>query len=68
MSSGRTRSHVLCRDCSNYKGRRAGLERRGAPRLCAAKVAVREDPFRCESFVPILVRRRLPRPERDSRI
>jgi hypothetical protein len=51
-------SAPLCRQCHNYKGRRAGLERRrGGSRVCAAGVdlGTRPDLFACESYVPVAI-------------
>jgi hypothetical protein len=47
---------ILCRDCSNFKGIRAGKERRQAtPRLCAAGIEMRPDIFECESYIPLVI-------------
>jgi hypothetical protein len=47
---------VLCRECANFTGRRAGLERRQQPtRLCAAGLPVRRAAFDCESHVRMVV-------------
>ena len=55
----RSAKAILCRDCSNFKGIRAGKERRTAlPRLCAAGIEMHADLFACESYVPLVIAQR----------